>query len=97
MYKIKQTKKFTSWLSKLKDIKGKVSILRRLDRLKKGNFGDHKSLGDNVSELRISSGPGYRVYYTKVGNEIIVLLIAGDKSSQSDDINKAKELAKDYK
>lgn len=97
MYKIKQTKKFGSWLSKLKDIKGKVSILRRIDRLKKGNFGDHKSLGDNVSELRISSGPGYRVYYTKVGNEIIVLLIAGDKSSQSDDINKAKELAKDYK
>lgn len=97
MYKIKQTKKFSSWLLKLKDIKGKVSILRRLDRVKKGNFGDYKSLGDNVSELRVSSGPGYRVYYTKVGNEIIVLLIAGDKSSQSDDINKAKELAKDYK
>lgn len=97
MYKIKQTKKFSSWLLKIKDVKGKVSILRRLDRLKKGSFGDYKFLGNSLFELRISTGSGYRVYYTKVENEIIVLLIGGDKSSQSDDINKAKELAKDYK
>ena len=97
MYKIKQTNKFSSWLSKLKDIKGKVSILRRIDRLKSGNFGDYKSLGENIFELRIQSGPGYRVYYTKEGDEIIILLIAGDKSSQTSDIKKVKDLAKDYK
>ena len=97
MYKIKQTTKFSSWLLKLKDIKGKVSILRRVDRLKTGNFGDYKSLGENVFELRIQSGPGYRVYYTKKGDEIIILLIAGDKSTQVADIKKAKSLVKDYK
>ena len=97
MYKIKQTIRFSSWLLKLRDIKGKVSILRRIDRLKTGNFGDYKSLGENIFELRIQSGPGYRVYYTKKGDEIIILLIAGDKSSQSNDIKKAKDLAKDYK
>ena len=97
MYKIKQTIRFSSWLLKLRDIKGKVSILRRIDRLKTGNFGDYKSLGENIFELRIQSGPGYRVYYTKKGDEIIILLIAGDKSSQSNDIKKAKNLAKDYK
>ena len=97
MYKIKQTNKFSSWLSKLKDIKGKVSILRRIDRLKNGNFGDYKSLGENISELRIQSGPGYRVYYTKKDDEIIILLVAGDKSTQVTDIKKAKDLAKEYK
>ena len=97
MYKIKQTNKFSSWLSKLKDIKGKVSILRRIDRFKNGNFGDYKSLGENISELRIQSGPGYRVYYTKKDDEIIILLVAGDKSTQVTDIKKAKDLAKEYK
>ena len=97
MYKIKQTNKFSSWLSKLKDIKGKVSILRRIDRLKNGNFGDYKSLGDNISELRIQSGPGYRVYYTNKDDEIIILLVAGDKSTQVSDIKKAKDLAKECK
>ena len=77
--------------------KGKVSILRRVDRLKTGNFGDYKSLGENVFELRIQSGPGYRVYYTKKGDEIIILLIAGDKSTQVADIKKAKSLVKEYK
>ncbi len=97
MYKIKQTQKFSSWLSKLKDIKAKVTIFRRIERIKKGNFGDYKSLSDNISELRITNGPGYRIYYTKKDDEIIILLVGGDKSSQSDDIKKAKDLAKDYK
>jgi len=92
MYLIKQTNIFSKWLSKLKDTKGKVSILRRVDRMKLGNFGDYKSIGNNISELRITTGPGYRVYYTKQNDEIIVLLIGGDKSSQSDDIKKAKEI-----
>ena len=95
MYKINQTKTFSSWLLKLKDIKGKVSILRRIDRLKNGNFGNFKSLGDKVYELKISLGPGYRVYYTKKDEEIIILLVGGDKSSQSEDIKKAKKMAKE--
>ena len=92
MYLIKQTNIFSKWLSKLKDTKGKVSILRRIDRMKLGNFGDYKSVGNNISELRIITGPGYRVYYTKQDDEIIVLLIAGDKSSQNDDIKKANDI-----
>lgn len=96
MYQIRQTNQFSSWLSKLKDIKGKVSIIRRIDRIRKGNFGDYKSVGENIFELRFTIGPAYRVYYTKVEDEIILLLIVGDKSTQSEDIKKAKELAKEY-
>jgi putative addiction module killer protein len=97
MFTIKQTDTFSKWLKKLKDIQGKVAVIRRIDRMKNGNFGDHKPVGDDVSELRIPSGPGYRVYYTKDGDQIIILLIGGDKSSQSDDIAKAKKLAKELK
>lgn len=96
-YTIKETEVFNKWLFKLKDIKGKVSIIRRIDRMKKGNFGDHKGLGDEVSELRITVGAGYRVYYTVKDGEIILLLVGGDKSTQKSDIQKAKELAKELK
>jgi len=96
MYKIKETEHFSKWLLKLKDIKGKVSILRRIKRVKEGNFGDYKSLGDNLSELRITVGAEYRVYYIQSGDEIIILLLGGDKSTQSKDIAKAKKLAKEY-
>jgi len=96
MYEIKETNHFSKWLLKLKDVRGKVSIIRRIKRAKQGNFGDHKSVGDLVSELRITTGPGYRVYYTEKGGEIIILLVGGDKSTQSKDIEKAKELAKEY-
>jgi len=92
MYLVKQTNVFSKWLFKLKDIKGKVSILRRIDRMKEGNFGDYKSISINLYELRLTTGPGYRVYYTKQESEIIILLIGGDKSSQSEDIKKAKSL-----
>ena len=96
MFIIKETKIFSKWLLKLKDIRGKVAIFRRIKRVKEGNFGDHKSVGDGVSELRITIGAGYRVYYTKKGEEIIILLVGGDKSTQSKDIEKAKKLAKEY-
>ena len=95
MYLIKETELFSKWLYKLKDIKGKVSLLRRIDRMKKGNFGDYKSLGYGISELRLTTGPGYRVYYTQKGDEIIILLVGGDKSTQTKDIQKAKELLKE--
>ena len=96
-YDIKQTDIFSKWLLKLKDVKGKVSILRRIDRMRKGNFGDHKGLGDEISELRISVGAGYRVYYTIENKKVVLLLVGGDKSSQKVDIQKAKELAKELK
>jgi len=96
MYTIKETELFSKWLLKLKDIRGKVAILRRIKRVTQGNFGDHKFIGDNVNELRIKIGAGYRVYYTKKGEQIIILLIGGDKSTQSKDIEKAKALAKEY-
>jgi len=95
MYLIKQTDFFTRWLTKLKDIQGKVAILRRIDRVKEGNFGDYKPVGNEVSELRIKVGAGYRVYYTKVKDEIVILLVGGDKSSQSKDIEKAKRICKE--
>lgn len=95
MYIIKQTSIFSKWLSKFKDTQGKVAVLRRVERMKLGNFGDYKSVGNNISELRVPTGPGYRVYYTQKGDEIIVLLIGGDKSSQSDDIKKANEILKE--
>jgi len=92
MYMIKQTSIFSRWISRLKDIKAKVSILRRIDRMKMGNVGDHKSIGNGIYELRIMAGPGYRVYYIKQDYEIIILLIGGDKSSQQKDIKKANKL-----
>ena len=95
MYIIKETKVFSKWLLKLKDIKAKVAILRRINRIRQGNFGDTKGVGDNISELRIAVGAGYRVYYTKRENKIVILLVGGNKSTQSKDIIRAKELLKE--
>jgi len=92
MYLIQQTELFSKWLHKLKDIKGKVAIIRRIERAKQGNFGDYKVISSEISELRITTGPGYRVYYTIKGEEIVLLLVGGDKSTQSKDIEKAKKL-----
>ena len=93
---VKETEIFSKWLLRLKDIKGKVAILRRVSRIKDGNFGDHKSVGDGVSELRIIVGAGYRVYYTQRKETIVILLIGGDKSTQAKDIAKAKKIAKEF-
>lgn len=95
MYEIKQTSEFRNWLSSLRDIRAHTILLRRMDRISNENFGDHKMISSKVSELRIDYGPGYRVYYMKNGDEIIFLLIGGDKSSQKKDIQKAKELAQE--
>ncbi len=95
MYMIKQTDTFSKWLTKLKDIQAKVTILRRIERVKEGNFGDYKSVSTNVNELRITTGPGYRIYYTKKDDKITILLVGGDKSTQSKDIQKAKQLAEE--
>lgn len=95
MIKILQTEEFSKWLKKLKDNLAKVAILRRIERLKQGNFGNSKSLGDYVFELRIDIGPGYRVYFKNKDSEIIILLLGGNKSTQEKDIATAKEIAKE--
>jgi len=77
----------------LNDGIGKALILKRINRLKKGNPGDIEPVGEGIFEIRIHYGPGYRVYYKDASNEIILLLCGGDKSTQQKDITKAKELA----
>ncbi|MCB0361972.1 MAG: type II toxin-antitoxin system RelE/ParE family toxin [Bdellovibrionales bacterium] len=78
------------WLESLKDRVGRSRIFARIHRAEMGNFGDHKSVGGGVMELRIAIGPGYRVYYSLEGSDIILLLIGGDKSTQLKDIEMAK-------
>jgi len=95
VYRIKQTETFHKWLHKLKDIRGKIAIARRIERMQNGNFGDFKQIGLNLFELRITTGPGYRIYFTKKEDSIIILLNGGDKSSQTKDIKKALKLLKE--
>jgi putative addiction module killer protein len=88
---------FREWLHSLKDVRGRAMVRVRLNRLRLGNFGDCKSVGDGVYELRIAHGPGYRVYIGREGNAVVVLLSGGDKGSQTRDIAQAKEFWLDYK
>ncbi|MGP4804563.1 type II toxin-antitoxin system RelE/ParE family toxin [Agrobacterium cavarae] len=97
MFTIRETIEFSNWLTKLKDVQARARIVRRVDRLQRGNPGDVKPVGEGISELRIDYGPGYRVYFIQEGKLIIVLLCGGDKSSQSRDISQAKALAKALK
>lgn len=95
MYTIQQTHRFSQWLIKLKDMRARIAIARRLERAQIGNLGDVKSVGESVFEMRVDMGPGYRLYYTMRGNELIILLVGGDKSTQQRDIEKAIEMAKE--
>lgn len=92
-YQLKQTAQFDHWLSGLRDSYGKVAILRRLERIRSGHFGDIRSVGIGVSEIRLDMGPGYRVYFTRRGHIVILLLCGGDKSTQRRDIKLAQQLA----
>lgn len=95
MYEIKSTKIFSQWILKLKDMKGRIAVARRIERMEHGNFGDVKSVGTSISELRIQTGPGYRIYFTKREERIIILLVGGNKSTQQKDIEKARKLLKE--
>ncbi len=87
-----------AWLSRLRDKIGQAKIYARIARAENGNFGDYKSVGEGVNELRVDAGPGYRVYYAiDESDEIILLLMGGDKSSQSADIAAAKTYWKLHK
>ena len=90
------TSPFENWYDSLRDTKARVIIKSRLDRVEFGNLGDCSSVGDGVFELRIDYGPGYRVYFGQVGLTIVLLLIGGDKKTQKQDIEKAKEYWEDY-
>jgi putative addiction module killer protein len=93
MLNIRTTEVFDQWFSRLRDLRGRVRVQARIDRLATGNPGDHKLVGGRVCELRIDEGPGYRVYYTQRGGVLIILLCGGDKSTQQADIDRAKSLA----
>lgn len=88
------TEIYRNWINSLKDRTGRARIQVRVDRLVHGNPGQHRVLTDGVCELKIDFGPGYRVYYTERGGEIIILLAGGDKSTQQKDIKAAISLAK---
>jgi putative addiction module killer protein len=93
MYKVLETQNFIKWLNGIKDISTQIRLTRRLDRARRGNLGDVKSIAEGVYEMRESFGPGWRMYYVKRGKTIIVMLGGGNKSSQSADIKAAIRMA----
>jgi putative addiction module killer protein len=95
MNKIRYTVAYRIWKKSLSDRLARVKINLRLNSVKKGNFGIQEPVGDGIMELKIDYGPGYRIYYKKVRDSIIVLLCGGDKSTQKADITRAKEILKE--
>ncbi len=93
MFKIKSLPEFTTWLDGLKDSSVRGLVVARIKRLELGLMGDVEPVGESVSELRIHVGAGWRIYFTKRGEHIVVLLVGGSKKTQSRDIKKAKTLA----
>jgi len=93
MIEVRKTETFAKWIDGLQDIRARARILVRIERLVAGNPGNVKPVGEGVSELRIDYGPGYRVYFKKVGQKVIILLVGGDKKSQSKDIKTALRLS----
>jgi putative addiction module killer protein len=87
---------FEAWISGLQDRSAKAKVFTRIDRMKFGNFGDCKSVGNGVFELRVHFGPGYRVYFGLVGSDIVLLLVGGDKRTQSKDISLAQRYWKEF-
>lgn len=95
MFEVIQTAEFEAWLDGLRDRRAQAQIARRIVRVQSGLFGDAKPVGDGVIELRVHHGPGYRLYFVQRQQVVIILLCGGDKSSQSRDIARAKEMAKE--
>jgi putative addiction module killer protein len=88
---------FGEWVTRLKDRVGRAHILKRIDRLEGGNFGDHRSVGEGVWELRVHIGPGYRVYYGEEGRTLVLLLCGGDNKSHSKDIRLAQSFWHEFR
>ena len=95
VYHLRQTKAFAKWLAQLRDARAKARILARLESARLGNLGDTRSVGSGVHEMRVHVGAGYRVYFTRHGGEVLLLLCGGDKSSQQRDIERARRMATD--
>lgn len=93
MIEIRKTDAFADWLDGLRDIRARARVQARIERLAAGNPGDVEPVGEGVSELRINYGPGYRVYFKRRGQELVILLAGGDKSTQAKDIKAALRLA----
>jgi len=87
---------FREWLLSLRDLQARARIRVRLNRVRLGNFGDCKPVGDGVMELRLDFGPGYRIYYGQDGDIMVILLCGGDKRTQTRDIATAKQYWKSY-
>ena len=94
MFEVRKTDELVRWLDGLRDVRARARVLVRIERVVAGNFGDSKPVGQGVSELRIDYGPGYRVYFTRRGQWIVILLVGGDKSGQTADIRTAVRLAR---
>jgi putative addiction module killer protein len=92
MIEVRRTELFDKWLAGLRDRNAKARILVRIDRLRLGSLGDAKSVASNLYELRVNYGPGYRIYFTWLGNDLILLLAGGDKKSQPRDIRLAHKM-----
>jgi len=95
MVEVRETDSFAKWLDGLRDLRARARVQVRIQRLATGNPGDVKPIGEGVSELRIDYGPGYRVYFTRRGNRLILLLAGGDKATQARDIANAIRLARE--
>ena len=94
MVTIARTATFDRWLRGLRDSRARLQIARRLDRARTGNFGDVRPVGEGISELRIDVGPGYRIYFCRVGDAVYLLLAGGSKATQRRDIHRALAMAR---
>lgn len=94
MLEIRKTETYAQWIDNLRDLQARARVQVRIERLAAGNPGDVRAVGEGVSELRIDYGPGYRVYFTKRGREVLILLAGGDKTTQSADIKVALRLSR---
>ncbi len=92
-YEVIKSATFLNWLEGLRDRNVQARIAIRIDRIEEGNFGDHRSVGGGVSEIRVNVGQGYRIYYTIRNRITVILLCGGDKSSQRQDIRRARQMA----
>ena len=97
MYAFIRTEEFDTWLSALRDNSGRARIVQRIRSAEAGNFGDCEPVGEGVSEMRVHTGPGYRVYFTRRATVLYLLLLGGDKSTQQRDIKTALKMARDLK
>ena len=97
IYQNKQGRRpFEAWVNRLRDQRAQTAVENRIRRFSLGNLGDYKPIGEGICELRIDIGPGYRVYFRRIGQTIILLLCGGDKRSQRRDIERAKQFWNDY-